>query len=259
MAGKSSESLDLFFVIVTVGMILLSLAIISSVFLYQQKLQRRRNQLKNVEIDYQKNLLNASIEAREMEQRRIAFELHDDIGSTLTAIKFSLANALVDESVMTNLNNAIQKVRRISYELLPSILDEMGLLSGATSLVNGLNDQIPHIHFSIQPVRDPQAPEQTKEIELALYRVLQELLNNIVKYSNASTVNVLLIQNELGIELILDDDGDGFDPRSVDKASSSLGLRNMEMRIQQIDGSLKFEKKNNGTRVVVKWEVKKNQ
>ncbi len=135
----------------------------------------------------------------------------------------------------------------------------MGLLSGATSIVNGLNDQIPHIHFSIQPVRDPQAPEQTKEIELALYRVLQELLNNIVKYSNASTVNVLLIQNELGIELILDDDGDGFDPRSVDKASSSLGLRNMEMRIQQIDGSLKFEKKNNGTRVVVKWEVKNNE
>ncbi len=240
-------------------MILLSLAIISSVFLYQQKLQRRRNQLKNVEIDYQKNLLNASIEAREMEQRRIAFELHDDIGSTLTAIKFSLANAMVDESVMTNLNNAIQKVRRISYELLPSILDEMGLLSGAASLVNGLNDQIPHIHFSIQPVKDPQAPEQTKEVELALYRVLQELLNNIVKYSNASTVNVLLIQNELGIELILDDDGDGFDPRSVDKASSSLGLRNMEMRIQQIDGSLKFEKKNNGTRVVVKWEVKNNE
>lgn len=240
-------------------MILLSLAIISSVFLYQQKLQRRRNQLKNVEIDYQKNLLNASIEAREMEQRRIAFELHDDIGSTLTAIKFSLSNAKVDESVMANLNNAIQKVRRISYELLPSILDEMGLLSGATSLVNGLNDQIPHIHFSIQPVRDPQAPEQTKEIELALYRVLQELLNNIVKYSNASTVKVLLIQNELGIELILDDDGDGFDPRSVDKASSSLGLRNMEMRIQQIDGSLKFEKKNNGTRVVVKWEVENNE
>lgn len=256
MAGKSSESLDLFFVIVTVGMILLSLAIISAVFFYQQKLQRRRNQLKNVEIDYQKNLLNASIEAREMEQRRIAFELHDDIGSTLTAIKFSLANAKVEESVMTNLNNAIQKVRRISYELLPSILDEMGLLSGATSLVNNLNDQIRNIEFSIQPVRDPQSPEQTKEIELALYRVLQELLNNIVKYANASTVNVLLIQNELGIDMIIEDDGDGFNPESVNRVSSSLGLRNMEMRIQQIDGSLKFEKKSKGTRVVVKWETK---
>lgn len=260
MAGQETQDLDLKFAIITIGMILLSLAIIGAVFVYQQKLQNRKNQLKNLEIENQKNLLKASIEAREAEQRRIAFELHDDVGSTLTAIKFSLAAAKMDDPMKDQLNSnlarVIQKVRRISYELLPSILDEMGIIAGATSLVKNLNEQVEHIDFSIQPVRDPAAPEQTKEVELAVYRVLQELLNNIVKYSGASHVKVLLIQNEDGLEVFIDDDGNGFDPKTVDKNAPSLGLRNIEMRMQQIHASVVYTKKEIGTRVVVKWEAK---
>ena len=260
MAGQDTQDLDLKFAIITIGMILLSLAIIAAVFFYQQKLQNRKNQLKNLEIENQKNLLNASIEAREAEQRRIAFELHDDVGSTLTAIKFSLAAAKMEDAMKdqlnANLTRVIQKVRRISYELLPSILDEMGIIAGATSLVKSLNEQVDHIEFTIQPVRDPAAPEQTKEVELAIYRVLQELLNNIVKYSGASHVKVLLVQNEDGLELFIDDDGNGFDPKTVDKSAPSLGLRNIEMRMQQIHASVEYTKKEIGTRVVVKWEAK---
>ena len=260
MAGQDAQNLDLKFAIITIGMVLLSLAIIGAVFFYQQKLQNRKNQLKNIEIEHQKNLLNASIEAREMEQRRIAFELHDDVGSTLTAIKFSLAATQMDDGIKeqlnTNLVNVIQNVRRISYELLPSILDEMGIIAGATSLVKNLNDQIDHIDFVIQPVQDPAAPEQTKDVELAIYRVLQELLNNIVKYSGAANVRVLLVQNEEGLELIIDDDGNGFDPETVDKKAPSLGLRNIEMRMQQINASVKYSLRDKGTRVVVRWEAK---
>lgn len=260
MAGQDAQNLDLKFAIITIGMVVLSLAIIGAVFFYQQKLQNRKNQLKNIEIEHQKKLLNASIEAREAEQRRIAFELHDDVGSTLTAIKFSMAAAQMDDSLKeqlnTNLVRVIQKVRRISYELLPSILDEMGIIAGASSLVKNLNEQIDHIDFTIQPVRDPAAPEQSKDVELAVYRVLQELLNNIVKYSGATHVRVLLVQNEDGLELIIDDDGNGFDPKTVDKKSPSLGLRNIEMRMQQIHATVKYTKKEIGTRVVVKWEAK---
>lgn len=262
MDGQGSNSLDLIFAIITVGMILLALGIISAVFLYQQKLQKRKEQMKNLEIDYQKDLVNSSIEAREMEQRRIALELHDDVGSTLTAIKFSISSAPIDNEVKTllneNLMEAIQKVRRISNELLPSILEELGLLAASTSLVTKLNEQIHPIQFSIQSVQDPSSSLQTKEVNLAIYRVLQELLNNIVKYSGATEVSVRIHQDENGVELTVEDNGSGFVPEDhKDRAKPTLGLKNMEIRIQQINGSMRYSKLKQGTRVNVEWKAKK--
>jgi len=261
MAGKSSEDLDiLIFVIITVGMIILALAIICSVFFYQRKLQRRKNQLKNLEIAYQKDLVSAAIDGREQEKRRIAFELHDDVGSTLTAVKFGIASSKMDDDekkiINENLAIAIQKVRRISYEMLPSILDELGIVAGANSLISSLGSQVKDIEFSIQAVNDPKSESQTQDIELAIYRVLQELLNNIVKYADAKHVDILLVQDEFGLDLTIDDDGKGFDPNSdVDKNQPSLGMRNIAMRLQHIGATINFTKKERGTKVRVQWKT----
>ena len=259
MAGENSTSLDFVFALITVGMIILALGIIASVFMYQRKLQRRKNELKNMEIAYQKELVSAAIDGREQEKRRIAFELHDDIGSTLTAIKFGVASSSLKAEEKNLLNEslveAIQKVRKISYEMLPSILDELGIIAGATSLISTLNAQIKDIEFEIRAVNDPKTPKQTRDIELAFYRVLQELLNNIVKYSEAKNVMVVLVQDENGLSLTIDDDGKGFDPKTdVDQANPSLGMRNVAMRIQHIGGTIIFTKKERGTKVLVKWE-----
>lgn len=241
-------------------MIILALGIICAVFFYQRKLQRRKNQLKNLEIAYQKDLVSAAIDGREQEKRRIAFELHDDVGSTLTAIKFGVASANLDEGAKKllndNLSHAIQKIRKISYELLPSILDELGIVAGANSLINTLESQVKEINFSIQAVNDPKSEKQTKDIELAMYRVMQELLNNIIKYADARNVSVLFIQDENGLDIIIDDDGKGFDPnRDVDKSNPSLGMRNIAMRLQHIGGTINFTKKERGTRVRVQWKT----
>jgi len=261
MAGKSSENLDvLIFVIITVGMIILALAIICAVFFYQRKLQRRKNQLKNLEIAYQKDLVSAAIDGREQEKRRIAFELHDDVGSTLTAVKFGIASAKMSIEEKQQLNDnlviAINKIRQISYEMLPSILDELGIVAGANSLISNLNSQVKEIDFSIQAVNDPKSENQTPDIELAIYRVLQELLNNIVKYADATTVEVLLIQDEFGLDLTIDDNGKGFDPQTdVDKTKPSLGMRNIAMRLQHIGATVNFAKKERGTKVRVQWKT----
>ena len=262
MAGKSTENLDLLiFVIITVGMVILALAIICSVFFYQRKLQRRKNELKNIEIAYQKDLVSAAIDGREQEKRRIAFELHDDIGSTLTAVKFGIASAsMSDEEKKTlndNLGVAINKVRQISYEMMPSILEELGIIAGINSLIGNLNSQVKDIEFEIQAVNDPKSENQTPDIELAIYRVIQELMNNIIKYSEASHVSVLFIQDELGLDVTIDDDGKGFDPAvNVDKTLPSLGMRNIAMRLQHIGGTINFTKKERGTKVRVQWKVK---
>jgi len=261
MAGKSSEGIEvIIFVIITVGMIILALGIICSVFFYQRKLQRRKNEMKNIEIAYQKELVSAAIDGREQEQRRIAFELHDDIGSTLTAVKFGIASASMSDQekkvLNENLGIAINKVRQISYEMMPSILEELGIIAGVNSLIGNLNSQIKEIEFSVQAVNDPKSEAQTPDIELAIYRVLQELINNIIKYSGSKHVSMLFIQDEFGLDVTIDDDGNGFDPKvDVDKTQPSLGMRNIAMRLQHIGGTINFTKKERGTRVRVQWKT----
>jgi signal transduction histidine kinase len=257
MDGRHTN-LELIFALVTLGMILLALGIISLVFIYQRKIQKKQSEMQELDISYQKGLVNAIIEARETEQRRIALELHDDVGSTLTAIKFSVLSLQMEEktkeTLTHNLNDAIQKVRRISNELLPSILEELGLLTAANSLVKQLNDQLEEVTISIQVVQDPPAIGQTKEVNLAFYRVLQELLNNIIKYADATVVEVWLVQNEEGLEMTISDNGKGFIPnKEVNIERPSLGLRNMESRLQQINGDIAYEKQTKGTKVRVEW------
>lgn len=258
MDGKNATNLELVFAIVTFGIILLVVGIITFVFVYQRKMQRKKRQIQEMEVDYQKDMVNAVIEAREMEQRRIALELHDDVGSTLTAIKFSVASLPTDleskESLNANLNSAIQKVRRISNELLPSILEELGLVTAANSLVKQINEQIPTTQFTIQAVQDPAATDQTKDVNLAFYRVLQELLNNIIKYAEATIVTVWLNQNEDGLEMIVTDNGVGFTPEDhKNRERPSLGLKNMESRMQKIGGKMQYSKLDVGTKVSVTW------
>lgn len=257
MDGQHTN-LELVFALVTLGMILLALGIISLVFIYQRKIQKKQSELKEMDLSYQKGLVNAIIEAREMEQRRIALELHDDVGSTLTAIKFSVLSLQMEdetkETLTHNLNDAIQKVRRISNELLPSILEELGLLTAANSLVKQLNEQLDGVSIIIQVIQDPPSSFQTKDVNLAFYRVLQELLTNIIKYAEATHVKVWLNQNEDGLEMTISDNGKGFIPsKSVNPERPSLGLRNMESRLQQINGQIAYEKQIKGTKVRIEW------
>ena len=208
-------------------------------------------------MQYQKELVAATIQTRENEQRRIALELHDDVGSTLTAIKFSIPSLDIPESEREKLNDtlgmAIQKVRRISNDLLPSILEELGLKVAVRSLIKTLNEggSLKYgLETSEEKIRYP------KEVELAFYRVLQELLNNILKYAEAKHVQVELIITPIGIRLSVNDDGKGFIPEDhKDKERPSLGLRNMESRMQQIKGTIHYEKiQPTGTRVTLDWK-----
>lgn len=257
MDGQQGVDLGTVVIFGTMGMIILAMGIIVFFFIYQKRMVAKQNELAIQALEHQKSLIHAVIQTREIEQRRIALELHDDVGSTLTAIKFSIPQLTISseekEQLSTNLNNAIQKVRRISNDLLPSILEELGLQTAVRNLIKNLNETT-----SIEFVADFGGEErrQSKEVELAYYRVLQELLNNILKYANATKVEIVLASEPLSLHMVVSDNGKGFVPSDhTERERPSLGLRNMESRIQQIHGSMRFEKlPTAGTKVTVVWK-----
>jgi signal transduction histidine kinase len=259
MVGTQKNSYEMIFYIITFGMIFLSFAIVAFVLIYQRKMQRKSFEFQQLKLTNQQLLTKSIIEAREAEQRRIALELHDDVGSTLTAIKFMVAVLPEDLEAKTKLNSTLQtvikKVRRISNELLPTVLEEFGLVTAITSLINQLNDQIDAIQFTVSVINNGSSKAQNKEIELSCYRIVQELLNNIIKYAHATSVIVNVKQTTSGLYVFIEDNGDGFSPKThTPKAIPTLGLKNMESRVQHIGAKMQFKKLEQGTKVSLRWK-----
>lgn len=260
MAQQAPSNLGLFLIIATLAMFIMSLSIIMFAVLYQQKMRRKRQEMIQLELNYKNELIHAVLDAKELEQRRIAIELHDDIGSSLTALKLSFASLPINEEERKLLNEGVQitigKVRSLSNRLLPSILEELGLIPAIKSLINTLSLQIPTMQFSVVAVNDPKNESQTREISLGLYRILQELINNILKYADATEIQIVVEQNNQGTQIVITDNGKGFVPTKEDKLKSqSLGLKNIESRSQQIQAKIDYELLNPGTKVTITWQA----
>lgn len=260
MDQQAPSNLGLFLIIGTLAMFIMSLSIIMFAVLYQQKMRRKRQEMIQMELNYKNELIHAVLDAKELEQRRIAIELHDDIGSLLTALKLSFASLPIDEEERKFLNEGVQitigKVRSLSNRLLPSILEELGLIPAIKSLVNTLSLQISTVQFSVVAVNDPKNESQTREISLGLYRILQELINNVLKYADATEIQIVVEQNDEGVQIVLTDNGKGFVPTKQDKLKSqSLGLKNIESRSQQIQAKINYELLNPGTKVTITWQA----
>jgi signal transduction histidine kinase len=264
MDQQTPSDLGLLLIIGTLAMFIMALSIIVFAVLYQQKMRRKKQEIVQLELNYKNEMVQATLDAKELEQRRIAIELHDDIGSSLTALKLSFASLPIDDKERKLLNEGVQntigKVRSLSNRLLPSVLEELGLIPAVKSLVNTLAHQITAVHFSVIAVNDPKHESQTREVSLAVYRILQELINNILKYAHATEIQLTLEQNEDGIQLSLIDNGTGFVPTKEDKLKSqSLGLKNIESRSQQIGAQIDYELQNPGTKVMLVWKPKTEQ
>jgi signal transduction histidine kinase len=256
---NSNEGLTLVIATGTAILMLFIFAIVLFVIIYQRRISSKQAELIALELQNQKELMSAVIVSKEQEQRRIAEELHDDVGSILTAIKFSIPQLVKEEDTKTllinNIAEAIQKVRRISNELLPSVLDELGLTTAIQALMKTVSSQTIDFIFTVQNEGNTKI---NKDVELAFYRILQELINNIIKYSHAKKVEINLAITENNLILSIFDDGQGFIPIDhLEKTKPSLGLKNIESRIQQINAFIYYEKTNPGTKVTLAWTKEK--
>ncbi len=235
----------------TAVILVMAVGIISFVLVYMRKQQQQQEEMSRINELHQRNLLEASVDSQENVRRQIGGDLHDDIGTLLSATRLQLS--LLGKQIKKNdlqtdffdqtnelLNDAITNVRRISKELMPATLDKFGLEIGLKefaekfSTVTGVK-----VNFTSDGVDESKFSKKTA---LIFFRIVQELVNNSLKHANATDINISLKQGQTHLNLKVSDNGKGFDLQEVMASpATGIGIRNIESRLSVIGGKVKFD------------------
>ncbi len=205
-----------------------------------------------------KELAHKTVMFQEDEKKHLARELHDGVNQLLVSSKCHLellehklkGDSLVlhVEKAQQSLMTAIQEVRRISHNLRPSALDDIGLQAALATL---LEDFQGHSNIQVETLFDTKPNKLKSEVSTTLYRVVQESLHNIKKHSQARKVTVVLHQMDNMLQLMIRDDGVGFSVKDAMK-KRGIGLRNMRERVEFIGGEFELISENGfGTEITV--------
>jgi len=245
---QTSQDFIIVFSIATVGMLLLAGTIILFVVFYQKRMIKEQMKRQALEFDYQQKMLQAELESQESERRRLAADLHDSIGGMLSTIRVgisTMAKQLPDplsvDQTKQMLDDTITSVRRISRDLMPSTLEKFGLSHALRELCERFH-ATSRITIEFFQEGNPLALDKTRE--LMIFRVVQELLNNAIKHSQAESISVRLNVTDNAM-VTVEDDGIGFDPDVFKKDAQSgkgLGLFNIENRARLLGAKLEFAK-----------------
>lgn len=249
----------------TLGMLVLVIGLVIFIIFHQRKVLRYQLQLQKFEQEQQKVLLDASVRLQEEERQRIAADLHDDAGPLLATARLYLTENLVNQDKATQLqsifqarqilDDTIQLIRNISHSLMPPTLKNFGL----ESAINDLAQKISGSGSMNASSRFHDYKERLKpEKELLVFRIVQELINNILKHSNSSFIHIT--QNVHGDNFILriHHDGRGIVQADFDKLNKSnigLGLKNISSRLRVAQGRIFFEKDPSQTYYKVTMEI----
>jgi PAS domain S-box-containing protein len=206
----------------------------------------------NREIAERRRLSYRFLNAQEDERRRIALELHDDLGQDLSVLKLqidSLKRSLSESraslqepiaKISALLGNTIEKVRRICHELIPPVLVDLGLTPALRWLIQS-SAEYSNFELSLDMLfTDDLFPT---EHQIAIYRIFQEIFNNIRKYAQATQVSIRIGREDSRVLFSVADNGIGFDMKRIKSLSSAergLGLAAMEERVKMMDGNLKI-------------------
>lgn len=215
---------------------------------HQQELAALENQQKL-------SVSNALIEGEEVERKRIARDLHDGLGSMLSGLKIHLKLAEKDNvsttEVTTLLDNSIKELRNISQNLMPESLLKLSLEHALRDLCMANSNAITNIEFQYLIKK----LSLSKNYQIFIYRIIQELLNNTLKYANASKILVSCSQNKETFFITVEDNGVGFNVS--ERSNTGMGLRNIKNRVEFLNGKLEIESIiNKGTSVYIELKAK---
>ena len=212
-------------------------------------------------VNLQKAQASQIVEAQEEERKRIAKDIHDGIGQMLTALKFNIESLDSSKMVLTSekveilrelLKNLIKEVRTVTFNLTPPELSDYGIVATLNKLANrlsGLTEK--KVFFENRTDFDGRFDSL---VETNLYRVVQEAVNNALKYAKSNYILIALSHSSDILSIIIDDDGIGFDMEKVGKTNreSGMGLFFMKERISYINGRIFINSvKGKGTRITV--------
>ncbi len=222
----------------------------------EEALQESENRLRH--------LSSQLLTVQEKERKRIANELHDGIGQMLTAIKFKVENTLQQkerdktrakekslEAIIPMIQESIEEVRRIQMDLRPSTLDDLGILATLEWFCREY--QKIYSHIRIEKEIGLQESEVSTPLKTVIYRVMQEAMNNIAKHSKADLLHLSLKKKDDRIELVVEDNGTGFD---LEKSKKGFGLGSMRERTELSGGIFTIESTpGKGTMIRIIWPI----
>ncbi|QJW88336.1 sensor histidine kinase [Spirosoma taeanense] len=245
--------MDSGFVIAVGTAVLLMMAVFIIIFVayYQQKQAKQQLALKELQEQHRRELMAATFRGQEEERRRLAEDLHDGIGTMLSVTKMSL-NQLErqmngDATVRTSLqiqktrsmiDETMTNVRRISRDLVPTTLERFGLLPALEELADRATDGELQVQLDCTETVASLPPA----LNLMLYRITQELVNNAIRHARAKLITVQLHCFDQEVRLSVLDNGIGFDFDAVmENKQGGLGLRNIESRLSVVEGYVTFD------------------
>lgn len=248
-------------------LICITLFILSLIFfirLRERRLQKEKrflleNQKLSEKINkHQKELIKTVVSTQENERKRIAGELHDGIGSTLATIKHVLTAATdsynkneKDKFYKTStdlLDQACTDLRNLSHEMMPGSLLKLGLIAAIKEFLENISKSTNlKINFNTHGI-DKKLEEP---IAIALFRIIQEAVNNICKHAAAKEVNIEIVKHKDTLNVMIEDDGKGFITDKPD-GKTGIGLKNMESRVNYINGKFVIDSKpGHGTNLII--------
>ncbi|MBI4646967.1 MAG: sensor histidine kinase [Bacteroidia bacterium] len=231
----------------------LCLLILLFLLIYSRHKHEQKVKMANALSEQHKLRFKEIIEAEEKERKRIAEDLHDSLGQILSTAKLNMSeleDVIVfkeqnDKAVFQNaivlVNESCQEVRNISHNIMPGALIKLGLIPAVKELVSKINKSKKLVvEFNAQCFTQ-RLDEST---EIALYRIIQEIMNNIIKHAEAEKVNIEILKNNNAVTLIINDNGKGFDISKIEK-SSGIGWKNIFSRVSFLNGSINIDSKHN--------------
>jgi two-component system NarL family sensor kinase len=239
------------------GSVILLILGVSLAFLIIRKNKYKQEKLLQAEVFKQQEIANRSLfEGEQKERIRIARDLHDSIGQMLSVIKMNISVLQPQDAEVPAVNNAlnlvdktINEVRHISHNLIPEGLN-FGLFAALEDLCEKVNSA-GGTEVMLNVPEDIRQYQFAKPNELSIYRIVQEVLNNMMRHAQATHIDIDIVQKESNLTLSIRDNGKGFDASKIDE-SKGIGWKNIAARVNLLDGKMQVQSEQlKGTQIEI--------
>lgn len=238
--------------------IILLVAILSGIlafgFLWKNRITlKQQAELQATRASLREGQLKAVIASQEEERKRFAADLHDGLGQMISALRLSLSNEKVDAHALSHalgvLSDMNVEIRNIAFNLMPQVLMKSGLEEALKEFALRIN-RAGSVSVAVQTFDLDNDMEA--EHRIALYRICQEWVNNVIKYSGGNQISIQLVKHPQELVLTIEDNGRGFDPNSL-MESQGNGWKNINSRLHMIKGSIEIDtqKDRQGTTLII--------
>ncbi len=234
---------QIFFILLFVALAAVVTYLFYNRYKWQQQLKLQMEVLKQQEL-----ATSLVLKAEEKERQRIAKDLHDGVGQMMSAAKMNLSafendlqfndpeQKLSFERIISLVDESCKEVRTVSHQMMPNILLKSGLANAVADFLDKIDQRKLKVSLHTEGLNE-RLDENT---EIVLYRVLQECVNNVIKHSQASQLDIALMKDTDGISVSIEDNGKGFNPKELGE-DAGIGLKNMQARINYLNGTIDFD------------------